>query len=112
MTNYSRLRRMKKSELAEELERIRKSPAFPYMDFDEWLNSNEPSVKPLGVVITASISIMCRQTNKRIDTTEIRCVAINDNETFFGQRYVRLFNMDTQQIETVPWQCFNVKEFI
>lgn len=106
MTNYSRLHRMTRDDLAEELKRISKSELLPDVDFAEWLASSDKQLRPRGK--ECSVMIYARVNGKLTAIRTARVIVMSDNERFFGRRHYKLYDVDTHKIQFLDFELLEV----
>lgn len=108
MTNYERLRGLSKVELARELQAMRSSDALAYIDFNEWLESDNQALLPKGKKVIAQITQKNSSTQVILSTEMVECIIVSDKKIFFGSRYYTIFDLKDKMIKSVPFENFEV----
>lgn len=108
MTNFSRLHRMVKSELAEELTSLQKSDLLQYVDFDEWLESGDSALLPHGRKVIADVLIRNNESHQIVMRQMIECIIISDKEIFFGSRFYKIFDLSDRKIKSISFDSLEV----
>lgn len=106
---------MTSAELAQEFERLSKSPIFADAsehgaDWHKWLKSDNPQLLPKGRKVRAEILVKCNSTGKLVDIIETNCIVIDDNVNLFGIRNVKLYDIAEDKIKYASYSLFDVKE--
>lgn len=109
-SNFTRLKKMPKDELALELDRISKCATLPYVNFEKWLESDDFELIPDGHKVTAEIIIRENTSGMIVGQTTIECVIINDNQTLFGMRNYFIYDFTDGKLKSIPFDRFTIKD--
>lgn len=107
-SNFTRLHRMSKAELASELKRIYESESLPYMNFAEWLGSDNSDIIPSGKKIKAEVIIRERHSRLVVDRVNIECIIISDNKVLFNSRYYLIYDYTDGKIKSIPFDSLEI----
>lgn len=106
MTNYSRLHRMTRDEMADELNRIRTSEVLADIDFGAWLQSSDPRLLPVGP--ERDVIVYARINGQLTGLRDARVIIIDNNERLFNRRYYKIFDVETLKVHHIDHELLEV----
>lgn len=108
--NYDRVHNMSPEELADFIGKIVRSESAHKIDWYEYLEKDDPRLLPPGKHVEAEI-LTTLPTRQVVDVDTVEAIIVDDNQLFFGERYVKFYDMDKDQFYSVPYWTFTVKRW-
>ena len=109
-SNYTRLKKLSADELATELKRIYSSEVLPYIDFAEWLKSDDSALIPHGRHVLAEVIIRESHSRMVVDRMYVECIIITDSQYLFNSRYYLIYDLTDGKIKSIEFENLSVVE--